>query len=335
MAVRQSGFTRAASMGPIARVVETYGGSIDRVFAATDLPTALLDAPDLPLPLREQFRVLEQSGREVGERFFGARLGQSVRVANLGGFGKWISSADRLEGAIARSNAGINQFLQTATNLELKVDGRRAIWSIEFLDPSCEGRLQNELLGVSYLIDLVRYYADSNWQPDMVHTTARLGSSRSELEQIFGAEVTLGNTVSAVEFDSKLLLKSHPETEAGLPTLFDSVAQDPPVPRDNDELQAIVAVSQIALERGYPKADWVADKLGLSRRSMQRKLQASGTSFAVLVEALMEGRARALLMSSDRSVTAIAHDLGYSDTAHFTRAFRRWTGMTPSDFRNG
>lgn len=322
-------------MGPIASVVETYGGSIDRVFEATDLPTALLDAPDLPLPLREQFRVLEQAGCEVGERFFGARLGQSVRVANLGSFGRWISSACDLEGAISRSNAGINQFLQTATNLELKVEGRRAIWSIEFLDPSCEGRLQNELLGVSYLIDLVRYYADPNWQPDIVHTTARLGSSRRELEQIFGADVTLGNSVSAVEFESRLLPKSHPVTKAGPPSLFNRVGQYPPVPRDNDELQAIVAVSQIALEGGYPKADWVADKLGLSRRSMQRKLQASGTSFAALVETLMEDRACDLLMSSNRSVTSIAHDLGYSDTAHFTRAFRRWTGMTPSDFRNG
>lgn len=333
MAVRQSGFTRAASLGPIAQVVETCGGSIDRVFADVDLPSEILGTPDLPIPLREQFRLLERAGQETGERFFGARLGQAVSAGDLSDFGKWVVSAKRLELAIERSERGLNRFLQTATNLELKVSGERASWSIEFLDPECQGRLQNELLGVSYLIDLVRFYAGPKWHPDVVHTTARFGSSRSELEQIFGADVTVGHTVSTVEFDSALLFRSSPALIARRQLVSPNGRNLPPVPSDNDAFQAIIAVSQLALENGYPKADWVAGKLGLSRRSMQRLLMAGGTTFAELAEQLLEDRAKELLEGTGQSVTAIAQTLGYSDTAHFTRAFKRWTGMTPSDFR--
>lgn len=76
---RQSGYTRASSLGPIADVLGRQGGSILRVLKDVDLPVALLEAPEMLVPLREQFRLLERAARTTGDPEFGARLGRDVR----------------------------------------------------------------------------------------------------------------------------------------------------------------------------------------------------------------------------------------------------------------
>ena len=196
-----AGYTRASALGPIADFVEARGGSIERVFRRVDLPLALLDNPDLPLPLSEQFKVLSEAGRDIGDPFFGAALGQLVSMNKLSAFGAWVSSAPTLAGAIDRSARGLNRFLQTETVLRFRISGTRARWSIEFLDPGRDGRFQNELLGVSYLIDGVRHFAGSGWSPPLIRSTCVGAGEAAELEKIFRAPVQHGARVSAVEFD--------------------------------------------------------------------------------------------------------------------------------------
>jgi AraC-like DNA-binding protein len=86
---------------------------------------------------------------------------------------------------------------------------------------------------------------------------------------------------------------------------------------------------------GFRSLDEVATKLTVSTRTLKRKLAAAGTAFSTLVDHARLERARRLLESSRLTVDAIADSLGYSDTANFTRAFRRWTGTTPAAFRSG
>src|SRR5688572_354079 len=166
MSRRQPGFTRASALGPIASVVEGLGGSIGRILQDVDLPLALLERRELVVPLREQFRLLERAARATGDEHFGARLGSRVKARELNAFGRWVCAAPTLAAAIDRSSAGIAAMLQTSTVLSLEVRGGCARWSIEFLEPECEGRYHNELLGAGYLIDLVRTYAGPRWTPD-------------------------------------------------------------------------------------------------------------------------------------------------------------------------
>lgn len=205
MAQRQSGFTRASSLGPIAAFMDRQGGSIARVLNAVDLPFALLERPEVLVPLREQFRLLQRAARETGDAQFGARLGREVRVRNLSAFGKWVSEAEDLAETIRRAMHGLNTMLQTSTVLRLTREGPIAQWSIEFLDPECEGRYHNELLGLSYMIDAVRCHAGRSWTPNLILTTSPRGTAKGTLEQVFGANVSTGHEVPAIQFDASLL----------------------------------------------------------------------------------------------------------------------------------
>jgi hypothetical protein len=74
MAQRQSGFTRASSLGPISEVIERQGGSIARALKAVDLPFALLERHEILVPLREQFDSWRERRATPGTRILGPAL---------------------------------------------------------------------------------------------------------------------------------------------------------------------------------------------------------------------------------------------------------------------
>jgi AraC-like DNA-binding protein len=77
----------------------------------------------------------------------------------------------------------------------------------------------------------------------------------------------------------------------------------------------------------------VAKALAMSPRSLRRKLEQEDTSFRTLVEEERRDTATQLLSGSDMKLDELAIHLGYTDTASFNRAFRRWMAMSPGEYR--
>src|SRR5262249_12565388 len=87
------------------------------------------------------------------------------------------------------------------------------------------------------------------------------------------------------------------------------------------------------LPTGYPDIQSVAKVMGLSARTLQRRLYAEGVTYARVVARARFAAAQRMLDDPARKVIDVALDLGYSDPAHFARAFARWTGLAPREFR--
>ena len=85
--------------------------------------------------------------------------------------------------------------------------------------------------------------------------------------------------------------------------------------------------------RGSPDIELVAAAVGTSVRTLQRRLHRSGTSYADVAREVRRDAALQMLKSRERTIGEIARRLGYADHPHFTRAFQRWTGVTPREFR--
>jgi len=89
----------------------------------------------------------------------------------------------------------------------------------------------------------------------------------------------------------------------------------------------------LAEDRGFRALGEVARRLGVSTRTLKRKLAAEGTSFSEILDEERRERALLLVHSLALSLEQVAERVGYTDLANFTRAFRRWTGTTPAAFR--
>ena len=107
----------------------------------------------------------------------------------------------------------------------------------------------------------------------------------------------------------------------------------PMVERDlsADVRRAIVVL--MADGHGSPDIERVAATVGISVRTLQRRLHRSGTSYADVARTFRCDAALRMLKNRNRTIGEIARTLGYADHPHFTRAFQRWMGVSPREFR--
>lgn len=100
-----------------------------------------------------------------------------------------------------------------------------------------------------------------------------------------------------------------------------------------DEIAERVRRELLPQDDGYPSLEAVAERLNMSTRTLRRRLQDQGLGFMDLLHAARRRDALSLLERPTLEVAQIAQMLGYADPANFTRAFRQWTGLTPSAWR--
>ena len=128
----------------------------------------------------------------------------------------------------------------------------------------------------------------------------------------------------AISFPSYLLARPKPRTP-------DSSRLVEPVPDSfGQQLSKLLLpyVGNIVLNKAV-----VAEITGFSPRTLQRRLGSEGTSFSQLIDQTRHQRAFAMPAESDNRLIDIALVLGYKDAPSFTRAFRRWTGISPREYR--
>ncbi|HET8706005.1 MAG TPA: helix-turn-helix transcriptional regulator, partial [Pseudomonadales bacterium] len=85
--------------------------------------------------------------------------------------------------------------------------------------------------------------------------------------------------------------------------------------------------------KGYPSLEELSKMLNMTPRTLRRKLQLEGSKYSQLLEESRRRDAVKLLDNRNLEVQKVAELLGYADPANFTRAFRQWTGQTPSEYR--
>jgi AraC-like DNA-binding protein len=104
-------------------------------------------------------------------------------------------------------------------------------------------------------------------------------------------------------------------------------------PPPRDFLASVQLVIDGSLGSGRCDLAHVAEAAGMSARSFQRAVASCGSSFSALLQRARFVRARRLLEDPGVKILDVAYQLGYSDPAHFTRAFRKWTSISPHAYR--
>jgi len=101
-----------------------------------------------------------------------------------------------------------------------------------------------------------------------------------------------------------------------------------------DAVQRVLQViTALLAEGGVASIAIVADRMETSVRTLQRRLHETGLTYSDVAQRVRHAAATRMLLDANAGINDVARALGYSDPAHFTRAFHRWTGCTPRDFR--
>jgi len=321
------GMTKARSMGPVVAAVQRAGGSVPRLFRRAELPQRLVDHPNSLIPLRDQLKLVEFAALEIGDPSLSARLSTEGGVRHLGAFGDYVCAAPGLGQAIGRCNAQMSLMLQSATRLRLLPQGGDVMWTYSLTDDATIGRQKNEILALGYMIDLIRRFAKHAPVTVRAQLPGPPPVDRSTIQDTLGCEIARG-AIAALIFPSCHLELINP----GPPVLHNHEG-DQNLPDPSDMVAHIERLIVLGLLDRRPAENWVCRKLRTSSRSMQRTLAAAQTSYGQILGRMLSRRAAELVSDDAMSITQIGYELGYSDGAHFTRAFTRWFGESPQSWR--
>jgi len=288
------------------------------IFRRADIsPSTLLDANGW-VPRELCFRLSDEMHKVTGERFLGADVGRSFKLADLGTWGVAVSGAATLRQACATAASGIG-LVHQGTDLRLQTEGRHAILSFAFLGRSSLEPRQH-ILGALAVLRSVALLAGV---PEAVGARFSQAYERSgeRLEETFGSLLQFGCARDAIVIDREILdlpiALPDPETNGADPV---------------ETAANLGAFVKEVLPYGGVNVDRVAGHLRMSIRTLQRRLRDFGFSFEEIVDDVRRVEAIRRVANSDGSAIEIAFMLGYSDQAHFSRAFRRWTSMAPRDY---
>ena len=157
----------------------------------------------------------------------------------------------------------------------------------------------------------------------------------TEHARLFRCSVKFGAPSNRLTFASSLLSLPIARADASLCALLDRHAEELLAkfpPRDSliDQVRGIIADE---FRGGDPSLERVADQLGLTPRTLQRKLHELGTSHNELLDQMRRQLAMRYLREHEMAICEVAYLLGFSESSSFHRAFKRWTGITPKEYR--
>ena len=314
-----------------AKYVYAYGAVLDRLGAPrrrllgrVGLSDRTLEDPEAIIPAQQAWAFIGSAALGEGIDDLGLVAGD-MSIQDYGAF-----SAQLLQ--VPNLNQALTAFCKLALHEYSRADfyvsrSERSTWFCRGpIDGNDTEKKHVELLVLTMMIATVRLAAGPDWHPPIVRLQTKDASRVRQHHLLARSTVRFGNRITAFEVPQHLL-----PNKLGTAAAFEET-------REYERLRhefpfAIRQVVESMLLEGVPRIASVAEAVGGSVRTLQRRLADIDTTFSDIVEEAKMKSANRMITQGDCTLAEIAHVLGYSDQAHFTRAFRRWTGVSPAAFR--
>jgi AraC-like DNA-binding protein len=315
--------------------VKAAGGDIARLLEQHGLPATAETDADVVLPLRTLHAFMESAERAARDPNLGLHMAEAFPRGVYG----VVEFIARSCGSLREGLHRILQYSSLITNRVVTTfEERDGVGTIEHRipgEPLATGRHANEFFVCALVLQAreltgVRFAASRAWFAHPAPTDVReLASQLGTRELRFGAGVNrleLPESVLALPFRAVGAALRPVEDRTAAPR----VEHDPTVCSFMARVRASI---EHQLASGSPNVDAVARELTTSSRTLQRRLGEEGTSFRDVVETVRSDLARSYLDDLGLGLGDVAFRLGYAEVSAFLRAFKRWTGMTPSQYR--
>ncbi|MEM9302747.1 MAG: helix-turn-helix domain-containing protein [Pseudomonadota bacterium] len=315
---------------PLVEALERADRTIAPVFARHNLAPDALSDSEMFVPASTMYHLVEDLATASGDPHFGVHVGEKLDPWSWSPLTEAAAAAHSVGDLLLRFTIAAARDA-SSVHFVLETQGERVTFGERRVS---DGGLQprhNDGFGIAYLLSIIRPAVGDRWDGSRV--LARLCDPEVVPPNYFGIKVASTDTygfslIFPVEWmllpwatdTSRPGLASPdlgPSPEKPAATIVDSLRQ---------ALRPHLRVPDLNTRR-------IAELCGMTPRTLARHLQAHGTSIQRELAALRRERAEEELAETDRPIQDIAVGVGYLDPAVFSRAFRRWTGVTPSEFR--
>jgi AraC-like DNA-binding protein len=315
----------------IARALDASGVDSKRIFTAVGIPLDLSTDPMTRLPAATMTRLYRACVDVTNNPYFGLTVAKHIHLTHLHALGYSLAASGTLMDFCRRLERYFRLVSQVARISVSQVDDQVLVRFEHVIELSSE--TEDAFFG--FLIRTMRLIYKQEFSPLRVDMRRPMPHEGGEpYEALFRAPVRFkqehGLLVFAKTDLTHVLSGSCPE----LAQVNDNIIISYLSRLDKNDV--ITGVTQKIIEflpDGDCTRDKVASALYMSPTKLQLKLSQRGTNFQQLLDDTRKELACSYLSQASRPVTEITFLLGFSDTSNFTRAFKRWTGLSPTDFR--
>ena len=313
-------------------VLRSLGADPEKLLAEAGVDLKRFDNPDNRISFLVRGRLIAHCAARTGCPHFGLLVGEQAGLNSLGFVGLLTRSSPDVESAL-RSLERYWHFHAHGAVTTLAVEGNLATLSYEIYQPRTEGVDQTGDGAVAVAFNIMRDLCGREWMPVEVRFAHRTPKNVAPFRRFFLAPLRFDAEQYSVVFSATWLKRRLPGISPELRRLLQQQIDKLEARHGDDFPEQVRSVLRTSLVTGHSAADQVAALFSVNRRTLNRRLGAFGTGFQELVDEIRFEIARQMLEDSAMSVFEIATLLDYADASAFTRAFRRWSGTTPAQWR--
>jgi AraC-like DNA-binding protein len=307
---------------------------VDAVLCKAGLTHQQIDDPRARLSVKAQIRFLELAATALRDDCLGFHLAQKFDLRMAGLFHYVLASSDTLDEALqqaARYSAIVNEGI----TLRFR-EGRDIVIRFDYAGVARHTDSHQIEFAMVTLVRTCRQLTNRHVSASRVSFTHQRRKDIAEFRTFFGSDVAFGAAVDELAFSPSIRQMSVVGADSYLNDLLVQYCEEAISTRATKPssfgLSVENAVAQL-LPHGKARAGTVARKLGVSRRTLARRLASEGLTFAGVLQRLKSDLAKRHLADEALSISEIAWLLGYQHVSAFTHAFKRWTGSAPRALR--
>ena len=317
----------------VVRALEARGIDGAALFRQAGCDPALLHIPETRIPNHVIQRVFELAEEATGDPCFGLDVGQQVRGVALHAVGyAWLASATLFD-AMSRL-ARYTRVLTDFWRAEIREEPRGLRFIVHYADPQVIRPLSRQDAVLAGILQLCRITFGEAFAPLEASVRREPVAASHRFEDWFRAPIVWGAPQPSLLCRREDLARPLATTNPGVALASERLVADYLARLDRDDVVAQVKRELLGcFPAGTPIQATVARAVGLSARTLHRRLAEAGTSFEKLLDETRRELAAEYVRRTDYSVGEVAYLLGFAETSSFNRAFRRWNGKSPSEFR--
>jgi AraC-like DNA-binding protein len=314
-------------------LAEAYGVSLDDVLERHGVDHRVLADPDAVVPGQLDMDLFDELAARAREPALGIRLAMLPTPLNFD-LVDYVGRNSPDLGSACRNMIRYQRLLFDSVAMELHVEGQVAR-VVHNGSPGMRFSRHATEYALGTLVVRARAFSGIDWNPLSVSLRDPPPADDSPYRKLFRAEVSFGQPRAEVVVDRAVLSYPNVAADPSLYAILERCARERVAKLEScSGLLDEVRLEMSRLLRGeVPLAAQVARRLGMSARNLHRRLRDEGRTYQQLVDEVRMAMADAYL--ADRRINAVdvGFLLGFSDASAFYRAFRRWTGKTPAEYR--
>lgn len=329
---------RAEIAMPMIRAVlgalKRKGVDTDAFLQNLNLDSAALDETQHRVSLSIYDRVQERAMQILQDPALGLHMGEQTLPVTLGVMGHLLMGAPTIATAL-EVFFRYHRLISDAPPSALMVEGPHAVFVYRYpSSTSICNRIRAEF-GMVQIVKIGQTLLGGRMAEMAVRFEHAKPEYIEEYHRIFGTNISFGHHSTQLIFPAEILQCTVPQPDPLVMKLLEDEAKRQLAYLDCEiELaERVESVLFAGLQTGKPCIRDVAAQLGMNERTLRRKLESEGTSYSHLLSGVQLKLAEKWLSSLDLSIEEIAVKLQFSEPSAFYRAFKRWTGKTPAEYR--